>query len=120
MREKYATFQGRASINEYWYFVIYVCIISFILLLLRTIVTICTTETGALSIAMLVIIFINACWLICPSIAVSVRRLHDIGRSGWWLCILVIPYIGTIVMFIFSALNSEKQDNKYGPYNPIV
>jgi len=52
-----------------------------------------------------------------PSLAVGVRRLHDTGRSGWWLLISLIPLIGTIWLFILLVLDSNPGDNKYGP-NP--
>ncbi|KKE84557.1 hypothetical protein N481_19115 [Pseudoalteromonas luteoviolacea S4047-1] len=52
-----------------------------------------------------------------PSIAVSVRRLHDTNRSGWWVLIALIPIIGTIAMIIFAALEGDECENKYGP-NP--
>lgn len=49
-----------------------------------------------------------------PGIAVSVRRLHDTGRSGWWLLIAFIPLIGAIVLLVFMALDSEPGHNEYG------
>ena len=55
--------------------------------------------------------------VLVPSIAVSVRRLHDTGRSGWWLLIGLIPLIGFIVLIVFLATDGEPGDNEYGP-NP--
>lgn len=52
-----------------------------------------------------------------PSLAVTVRRLHDIGRTGWWILISLIPLIGTIVLLVFTCTDSEPGDNQYGP-NP--
>ena len=51
-----------------------------------------------------------------PELAVSVRRLHDIGKSGWWLLLWFVPFIGPIVLLIFTLLDSEAGDNQYGPY----
>ena len=55
--------------------------------------------------------------VLIPSIAVTVRRLHDTGRTGWWILIGLIPVIGGIVLLIFMLLDSEPGENQYGP-NP--
>jgi uncharacterized membrane protein YhaH (DUF805 family) len=55
--------------------------------------------------------------IILPSLGVFVRRLHDTGRTGWWILIGLIPAIGGIVLFVFSVMDSQPGDNKYGP-NP--
>jgi len=55
--------------------------------------------------------------VLIPSIAVSVRRLHDINRRGWWLLIGLIPIIGAIILLIFAAKDSQPGENQYGP-NP--
>jgi uncharacterized membrane protein YhaH (DUF805 family) len=55
--------------------------------------------------------------VLIPGIAVSVRRLHDINRSGWWLLIGLIPIIGAIILLIFTAKDSQPGENQYGP-NP--
>ena len=52
-----------------------------------------------------------------PSIAVAIRRLHDTGRTGWWLLLAFIPIIGAIVLIVFYCLDSQPGDNEYGP-NP--
>jgi uncharacterized membrane protein YhaH (DUF805 family) len=54
---------------------------------------------------------------ILPALAVGVRRLHDTGRSGWWLLIALIPLVGVIVLIIFYVQDSQPGVNKYGP-NP--
>ncbi|TJY41720.1 DUF805 domain-containing protein [Cohnella pontilimi] len=55
--------------------------------------------------------------ILLPSLAVSVRRLHDTGRSGWWLLIGLIPLIGAIILLVFTCQDSQPGDNRYGP-NP--
>ena len=52
--------------------------------------------------------------ILIPSIAVGVRRLHDTGRSGWWLLIGLIPVLGSIVLIVFFVLDSEPGENAYG------
>jgi len=55
--------------------------------------------------------------VLIPSIAVAIRRLHDTGRSGWWILISLVPLIGTIVLLVFTVQDSQPGDNEYGP-NP--
>ena len=55
--------------------------------------------------------------IIVPLLAVSVRRLHDTGRSGWWLLLSFVPFVGGLVVFVFTVLDSQPGENMYGP-NP--
>ena len=55
--------------------------------------------------------------ILVPSIAVSIRRMHDIGRSGWWVLISLVPFIGSIWYIVLAALPSQLGPNQYGP-NP--
>lgn len=110
--KKYAVFTGRARRKEYWFFVLFNVIIAIAL----TVVDMSTGlydevyEVGLLS-------SLYSLAVLLPSIAVSVRRLHDIGRTGWWLLIAFIPLIGAIVLLVFAVLDSTPGDNQYGP-NP--
>ena len=61
-----------------------------------------------------IVFFLYVFAMLIPSISVGTRRLHDTGRSGWWMWLLLIPYIGWLVLFIFFVLNSEWGSNKYG------
>ncbi|MFA7555181.1 MAG: DUF805 domain-containing protein [Spongiibacteraceae bacterium] len=109
--KKYATFSGRARRKEYWFFALFNIIISIILGVIDGVTGSFDPATG---VGVLGIIYSLA--ILIPSIAVAVRRLHDIGRSGWWLLIAFIPLIGAIVLLIF-AVQDSKADNEYGP-NP--
>ena len=55
--------------------------------------------------------------ILVPGLAVTIRRLHDIGRAGWWILVVLIPLIGVIVLLIFMVLDSNAEENEYGP-NP--
>ena len=92
---KYATFSGRANRSEYWYFYL----LSFIVGLIPFI--------G----------YVAGLALIIPSLAVAVRRLHDIGKSGWNLLLCLIPLVGAIILIIWYCQPSQEGDNEYGP-NP--
>lgn len=104
--KKYTVFTGRARRTEYWMFVLFNIIISFLLGLIEGMmggVGVIGTLYGLL--------------VLIPGIAVTVRRLHDTDRSGWWLLIALIPLIGGIVLLIFMIQDSNSGQNQYGP-NP--
>ena len=93
--DKYWVLDGRARRSEYWFFVLLAVVLSWI-----PIVNL---------IAWIV--------LLIPGITVAVRRLHDTGRTGWWLLLIFLPFIGPIILIIFYLIDSDPGDNEYGP-NP--
>ncbi len=103
--KSYATFQGRARRKEFWFFTLFYIIIAIVAIVVD----------GLIGFPILSIVTFLG--LIVPSIAVSIRRLHDIGRSGWWYLISLIP-LGFIVLIVFFCLASEPESNAHGP-NPI-
>lgn len=105
--KKYAVFQGRARRAEFWYFVLFNFIISFVLAFIEAVLA---KNSNVLTALYSLAVFI-------PYLAVSARRLHDTGRSGWWLLIGLIPLIGAIVLIVFWCQDSQPNDNEYGP-NP--
>ena len=107
--KKYAVFNGRAGRKEYWYFILFNIIISLILGFIDGIMGGFSVEAG---IGPLGAIYSLA--ILIPSLAVSVRRLHDTDRSGWWLLIGLIPLIGAIVLIIFMIQDGKPNDNQYG------
>ena len=109
--KKYAVFGGRSRRKEYWYFMLFNIVVIYVL---EGIDRLLETLTG-LSVDLLIGIYALAA--IIPLLAVSVRRLHDIDRSGWWYFITLIPLIGAIVMLVFTLLDSTPGHNRYGP-NP--
>ena len=110
--KKYAVFSGRAQRAEYWYFFLFNIIFSIVIAILDSIIG--TSKTVG-PYGLLQVIFLLA--FIIPGIAVAVRRLHDIGKSGWMLLISLIPIIGSIWLLILLARDSSPGDNEYGP-NP--
>ncbi|PWE55953.1 DUF805 domain-containing protein [Metarhizobium album] len=100
---KYVVFSGRASRSEYWWFVLFNIIVSIVAAGVDAALGI--QAVGALvSLALLL-----------PGIAVGVRRLHDIDKSGWWLLIAFVPLIGFIVLIYFFVQPSQPGDNRFGP-----
>jgi uncharacterized membrane protein YhaH (DUF805 family) len=110
--KRFADFSGRSQRAEYWYFVLFNFIISFVLGFVDGLAGTIISETGLGILGILYGLFI-----LIPSISVGVRRLHDTGRSGWWLLIGLIPIIGAIVLIIFFVQDSQPDENTYGP-NP--
>jgi uncharacterized membrane protein YhaH (DUF805 family) len=94
--QKYATFTGRASRSEFWWFALFTFLVSAALGMVSQ------TLQGLFSLAVLV-----------PSIAVGVRRLHDIGKSGWFMLIWLIPFVGWIIM-IYWACQPSTASNEWG------
>lgn len=103
--KKYAEFSGRTPRKEYWMFVFYNFIIAIILSIIL----------GILHVSLL--IFVYDLFIIFPSVAISMRRLHDTGHSGWWLLIGLVPLVGAVILFVFYVTDSQSGENKYGP-NP--
>ena len=109
--KKYAVFSGRARRKEYWFFALFNVLISFVLGFIEVGMGLVDKSgrgplSGLYTLAILI-----------PGIAVSVRRLHDTGRSGWWLLIALIPCVGAIILLVFMVQDSEPGPNQYGP-NP--
>lgn len=96
---RYADFNGRSRRSEYWWASLAIAIIGAVV----------GAILGDLS-------FIWSLAILIPSLAIAVRRLHDIGKSGWWYLICLIPLVGSILLIIWFCTDST-EDNQWGP-NP--
>lgn len=112
--QRYAEFSGRSRRKEYWMFCLINCLIGFALVACFTASFFAARGTSAVGIGLAVLYMLYALAIIVPSLAVSVRRLHDIGRSGWWLLIALIPF-GGIVLLVFHCIEGTPGPNEYGP-----
>jgi len=101
--KKYAVFNGRARRKKYWMFFLFNIIIAFVLGFVESLVG----SPGVIGLLYSLAVLI-------PGIAVSVRRLHDTERSGWWLLIAFVPIIGAIVLLVFMVQDSKPGQNQYG------
>lgn len=101
--KNYANFNGRARRKEYWFFRLAVFLLTLAMMIIDTVLETEVIFTGLFTIAMLL-----------PDLAVSVRRLHDTERSGWWFLIALIPIIGFILLMIWFASEGKNQPNLYG------
>ena len=111
----YATFKGRARRSEYWFIQLFLIItnvaVGAIDLVLMNGDVDRFIANGGGGIVGLVWILVT----IVPALAVLVRRLHDTGKSGWWVLMGFVPFAGAIVLFVFTVLDSTSGENKYGP-----
>lgn len=95
--KKFADFKGRARRSEFWYFELFCVLISLLL----------SFVNEELATLVMLITFI-------PNLAVSVRRLHDIGRSGWWMLIVAIPIVGILLLLFWATQEGHPEPNQYG------
>ena len=112
LTKKYADFTGRARRAEYWWFVLINFVVIFSLLVLTIILSGSNDSLTGLG---GIIYAVYALGVILPSLAVTVRRLHDTGKSGWMLLIGLIPFVGPIILLVFYFTDGEPGANQYGP-----
>lgn len=104
---KYSTFTGRSQRSEYWWWALFN-------LLVFVAVGLSGGVVGADATAVDVVAVIAALALLLPNLAVTVRRLHDIDRSGWWVLIGFVPVVGSIILLVFAMLPGTPGENRFG------
>ncbi len=104
IQDHYADFSGRARRTEYWMFTLF----NMLALIPIGILAFMSETVGGL----VAIVYLLA--MVIPSLAVAVRRLHDTGRSGWWLLLSFVP-AGGLVLFVFYVLEGNSGANEFGP-----
>ena len=110
--KNYANFSGRARRAEYWYFVLgnFILIIPFYMLAIVGV----SNENIGLSLLGNIVYLVIALGFFIPGLAVAVRRLHDINKSGWYYFIVLIPLIGAIVLLVWFFTDGDRFTNNYG------
>lgn len=106
----YTNFSGRARRSEYWYFTLFNIIVSMVLSLLMRL----TAGSFMFGLFRLVEVVFSLAVLI-PGLAVAWRRLHDIGRSGAWYLLILVPFVGVIILIVWLCRDSQPDANQYGP-----
>jgi uncharacterized membrane protein YhaH (DUF805 family) len=107
--KKYAVFSGRARRKEYWMFVLFNIIFSVVAIILDNVLGTASKDLGYGVIYGLYVLAV-----LLPGLAVTVRRLHDVGKSGWWIFISLIPLIGSIWLLVLLATDGQPGENKWG------
>lgn len=113
--KKYAEFNGRSRRKEYWMFYLFTIIVNIPLGVLDEIAD-TTFQYGSGVFSSMFSLF-----TLLPWISLTVRRLHDLNKSGWYLLLIFLPIIGWIWLFVLTVTNGDQGPNKYGadPKNPV-
>jgi uncharacterized membrane protein YhaH (DUF805 family) len=109
VKKRYADFNGRATRSEFWYFTLFYVLLSFTFVAIDQFVVnpmLGMTASQAAQGGLLQFIFALA--LLIPSLSVGVRRLHDIGKSGWWMLLSLVPLLGILVLIYFWVQKSQE------------
>lgn len=107
--KNYCNFQGRAARSEFWWFALFSYLLGTVLGYGGFLLDFSIVPSGIVSLALLL-----------PNLGVTVRRLHDVGRTGWWILISLIPFVGFIFLVVWLAGSSQMRDNQYGPVPNMV
>ncbi|QVL57322.1 MAG: DUF805 domain-containing protein [Simkaniaceae bacterium] len=107
LTKNYANFKGRARRKEYWLFTLATLLFSISATIVDSVLPLKILSS------------ILQLFIIIPGLAVAVRRLHDIGKSGWYYLIALIPFVGWIIMIVWFCRKGQDGNNRFGP-NPIV
>jgi len=102
--KKFADFSSRSRRKEFWFFMLINMAINYVLSFL----------IGPLGLIGTIIMFLFSLAILVPSLAVGARRMHDIGKSGWWMLVNLIPFVGTIWFIVLAVKDSEPGSNKWG------
>ncbi len=106
--QNYCNFNGRASRSEYWWYVLFTAILGMVIGFILAIFGAGTSATSAIQ-------GVVSLALLLPGLGLSVRRLHDISKSGWWIFIALIPLAGAILLLVWFCKPSDPGSNEYGP-----
>jgi len=116
--KKYADFQGRARRSEYWLFTLLIFIVYVVFLIVAGIAGGMSSDPSQVNpfASVIFLLFgVIMLGLFIPSLAVTVRRLHDTDRSGFWIFISFLPFVGGIWLFVLTVLDGTPGTNKFGP-----
>ena len=115
LMQNYANFNGRASRSEYWWFCLFAAFLYIPAIMidnLSGLVIIESIPDSGIGLGPLYLLYVLG--MLLPILSLSVRRLHDIGRSGWWYLIIFVPCFGFIVFFVFIVMDGQPHHNDYG------
>ncbi|MCZ8136100.1 MAG: DUF805 domain-containing protein [Porphyrobacter sp.] len=115
--KRYADFSGRSRRKEYWMFVLFQMLLLVPIMLLAILLGSPsddpTTPFGSIAVLFVVVVYFLV--FLIPGIAVQVRRFHDQDKSGWFILLGFIPYVGGIILFVFMCLEGTRGPNRFGP-----
>lgn len=103
--KQYADFSGRANRKQFWLYALWLCVVYIVIGILSSILG----EKAGTALAALA-----GLALLVPNLSMLVRRLHDTDRSGWWVLISLLPFIGGLILFVFEVLPGTPGENRFG------
>ena len=107
---KYATFEGRASRSEFWYFYLFCVLLNLVAAILDGLISNFHSDPASIIVSIAILV---------PFIAVAARRLHDLDKSGWWQLLLLIPLIGYLILIVWWATKGTERRNRFGE-DPLI
>ena len=107
-------FSGRSRRKEYWFFTLFNVLAMFLLAVIGGLFDWLFFGENHKAPILFFLVFLYAIASMVPSLAITIRRLHDIGKSGWWYFIAFVPIVGGIILFVFTLLDSEPYANQWG------
>lgn len=129
MVKRFFQLNGRASRKEFWFFILFSTIVSLVvgaigsvlgieymveMDTLQTVSDLTTSGESVVGFPINILQLVVGLIFMFPSFAITIRRLHDIGKSGWWQLIIFIPFIGIFILLVFCIMGSQKGTNQYG------
>ena len=113
----YANFRGRARRKEYWGYVLFYIIAAVVIGTVALFLdgSVGNLDGGEIPVVTLGLFGLFVLATFIPSLAITIRRQHDIGLSGWFYLLILIPYIGWLIILVFTLIPSQRHDNKWGP-----
>jgi uncharacterized membrane protein YhaH (DUF805 family) len=112
---KYAVFEGRARRAEYWGFTLFLILVGVVIGILMGVTSAVLGQGNILTMLILLLYVLFCLGVLVPSLAVSFRRLHDTNRSALWLLLAFVPFIGGLVLLVFTVLPGTPGPNRFGP-----
>lgn len=115
--KNYATFSGRATRSEYWYFVLFNLIFAIAAMIIDNLLGSTfhmESPSGTINLHYGYVYVLYGLFVFIPGLALLVRRLHDVNKSGWFVLILLIPLVGAIWILVLACTDSQPGINEYG------
>jgi uncharacterized membrane protein YhaH (DUF805 family) len=112
---RYADFSGRSRRKEFWMFFLGMVIVYAVLILLFGRLGIAGEGDGGGALLSAIVLLVFALGILIPSVAVQVRRFHDQDKSGWFVLLNLIPYLGGLIVLVFMFIEGTKGPNRFGP-----
>ncbi len=110
----YANFRGRTARADFWLTNVFLSLVSFLYFIPVVALPLLGCDSTAVTVISFAAAIVFGLAIVVPALSITVRRLHDVGKSGWWIFISAVPFVGSIILFIFLVLAGQEFENKWG------